>query len=381
MHRACSKRCSALAAAEVVIDTMALVESVNLGQEYEGRYALRNTTLKIDAGEVFALIGPTGAGKTTLLRLLGLLELPASGQIYFDGIDVTHSRRHRLDARRRMSFVQQKPIVFSMSVYDNVTCGLKWRHEKKGVIRSKVESALESVGMVEYKNRSAKTLSGGETQRVAIARALVTEPEVLLLDEPTANLDPASISRIEEILAHIIHERRTTVVMATHDMFQGQRLAGRIGVLVNGEMLQIGSPSEVFWSPKSREVAEFVGMENILCGVVVEKDDDLVTIDVNGNAIQAISHHTVGDKVYALVRPEDITFTLSKETSTARNVFGGGITRLAPVGPLIRIEMDCGFPLLGVVTRRSAQELGLTTGKQVYASFKATAIHIIKRLN
>ena len=377
MHRACSKRCSALAAAEVVIDTMALVEIINLGQKYEGRHVLRNTTLRVDAGEVFALIGPTGAGKTTLLRLLGLLELPASGQIYFDGIDVTHSRHHRLDARRRMSFVQQKPIVFSMSVYDNVTCGLKWRHEKKEVIRSKVESALESVGMAEYKNRSAKTLSGGETQRVAIARALVIEPEVLILDEPTANLDPVSISRIEEILEQIIRERRTTIVMATHDMFQGQRLAGRIGVLINGEMLQVGSHNEVFWSPENADVANFVGMENILAGLVLKQDDGLIDVDLGGNIIQGMAGNAVGDKVSVLVRPEDVTLSLAKETTSARNILIGSISRTVSVGPLVRTELDCGFPLIALVTRRSAQELELSVGKQIYASFKATATHVI----
>jgi tungstate transport system ATP-binding protein len=360
---------------------MALIKVVNLGQEYEGKFVLKGINLEVDRGEVFALIGPTGAGKTTLLRLLDLLELPASGQVYFDGVDVTHAGHHRLEARRRMSFVQQKPIVFSMNVYDNVACGLKWRHEKKEAIRHRVDSALELVGMIDYKNRSAKTLSGGETQRVAIARALVTEPEVLLLDEPTANLDPVSVSRMEDILAQIISEQRITVLMATHDMSQGQRIAGKIGMLVNGEMLQIGSPNEIFCSPNSREVAEFVGVENILPGVVAGKDNDLTVINVDGNTIQAISGYAIGDKVYALIRPEDITFTLSKEASSARNIFEGKISRMTSVGPLVRLEVDCDLPLLGVITKRSAQELDLTIGTHVYASFKATAIHIIKRLN
>jgi tungstate transport system ATP-binding protein len=358
---------------------MALLETVNLGQEYDGRYVLKEVSLKVNRGEVFALIGPTGAGKTTLLRLLDFLELPTKGSIYFDGVDVTHSRRHRLEARRRMSFVQQKPIVFTTSVYENVACGLRWRHERNKIIRHKVEGALELVGMAGYKNKNAKALSGGETQRVAIARALVTEPEMLLLDEPTANLDPISTGKVEEVLAHIVREHKMTVLMATHDMSQGQRLASRIGVLIDGKVLQVGTPHEAFSSPISREVAEFVGVENILGGIVIEKDDNLATIEVNGNAIQAISDYGVGDRVYALIRPEDITFTLARGTSSARNVFEGKITRITPVGPLIRIEMDCGFPLLGVVTKRAAQELDLTIGKQVCASFKATAIHTIKR--
>ncbi len=358
---------------------MALVDIVNLRHEYDGQYVLKDISLKIERGEVFAFIGPTGAGKTTLLRLLDLLEVPSSGSIYFDGRDVTRTRHERLEARRRMSFVQQKPIVFTMSVYNNVGCGLRWRRERGEAIRQKVENALGLVGMADYRDRDARTLSGGEMQRVAIARALVTEPEVLFLDEPTANLDPVSTSKVEEVLAHIIRRQGATVVMATHDMSQGQRLAGRIGVLKNGEILQVGSPNEIFSSPKSKEVAEFVGIENILGGVVVEREDNLVTIEVAGVTIQAVSGYAVGDKVYALIRPEDITFTLSKDNSSARNVFRGRITRVTPVGPLVRIEVDCGFPLLGVVTRRSAQELDFAVGREVYASFKATAIHAIKR--
>jgi len=166
--------------------------------------------------------------------------------------------------------------------------------------------------------------------------------------------------------------------MATHDMSQGQRLADMIGVLMNGEILQTGSPSEIFCSPSNKEVAEFVGVENILSGIISQKDGDLVAIDVNGATIEAISEFSVGDKVYVIIRPEDITFTLAKETSSARNMFQGEIARMTTVGQLARIEVDCGFPLLGVVTKRSAEELNFNLGKKIYASFKATAVHVIK---
>lgn len=358
---------------------MALIKTINLGQQYQEQNVLREISLAVNRGEVLALIGPTGAGKTTLLRLLDLLETPTSGNIYFDGVDVTRSSSNRLEARRRMSFVQQKPIVFTMNVYDNVACGLKWRQVKNNVIRQKVGDVLKMVEMTAYQNRNAKTLSGGETQRLAIARALITDPEVLFLDEPTANLDPVSITKVEEVLAHIIHERKTTVVIATHDMSQGQRLAGSIGVLMNGKILQIGTPNEIFCLPRSREVAEFVGIENILRGIVTERDDKLATIDINGNQIQAISDFAVSDQVYVVIRPEDITFTLTRDTSSARNVFRGRITRMTPVGPLVRIEVYCGFSLLGVVTKKSTEELGLSIDREIYASFKATAIHTIRR--
>jgi tungstate transport system ATP-binding protein len=362
---------------------MTLLEASELSKEYEGHTILGGISIAIKEGEAFALIGPTGSGKTTLIRMLDLLEEPTSGRIYFDGVDVTHDKHARLEARRRMSYVQQKPVVFTMNVYDSIACGLKWRHEKTNLIKRKVDAALELVGMSEYGNRNAKTLSGGETQRVAIARALVTEPEILFLDEPTANLDPISTSKVEQVLHDVIREKKVAIVMATHDMVQGQQLASRIGVLLDGELMQVGSPSEIFSSPKSQRVAEFVGIENMLPGKIIEHEDNLLTIDVGGGSIQAVSDHLMGDEiggdVYVLVRPEDITFSLSSNLTSARNLFRGAITRLTPVGPLVRLEIDCGFPLFGLVTRSSASDLGLEIGKEVYASFKVTATHVIRR--
>jgi len=361
--------------------SMALIETVNISQKYGKQEIIKNISLKVEQGEVLALIGPTGAGKTTLLRLLDLLELPASGHIYFDGEEVNSSKKLRLQARRRMSFVLQKPVVFNMSVRDNIACALKWRKEKEPAISRRVDSVLELVGMTGYSSRTARTLSGGETQLVAIARALAVTPEVLFLDEPTANLDPVSAARVEEVLAHIIGQQKTTLVMATHDMSQGQRLAGRIGVIINGELLQTGSPSDIFSTPQDTRVAELVGIGNILSGVIANRDNELVTIDVGGGLIQAISEHGIGAEVHALIRPEDVTLSPHHDTTSARNTFEGRITRVFPVGALVRVELDCGFPLLAVVTRRSAQDLNLAADKKVYASFKATAVHVIKRWN
>ncbi|TES84714.1 MAG: ABC transporter ATP-binding protein [Dehalococcoidia bacterium] len=360
---------------------MALIETLNIGQKYGGQDVLKDVSLDIEAGEVFALIGPTGAGKTTLLRLLDLLETPAAGSIRFDGRDVTANKSLRLKARRRMAFVLQKPVVFNMSVYDNVACGLKWRKEKEPALRQRVNQALELSGMAQYAKRNARTLSGGETQRVAIARALAIAPEVLFLDEPTANLDPVSTAKIEEVLAHIIAEGKTTVVMATHNMSQGQRLAGRIGVMMNGRLLQMGSPGDIFSTPGNKEVAEFVGVDNILSGVIVNRDEELVTIDVNGALIQAISDYPIGAEVHALIRPEDVTLALHKDASSARNTFEGSIAKTFPIGALVRVEVACGFPLFAVVTKRSAEDLDLAVDKKIYATFKATAVHIIKRWN
>ena len=358
---------------------MSLIEIVGLYQRYGEREILKNINISIDKGEVFALIGPTGAGKTTLLRLINSLDAPASGKIYLNGIDVNEPGRVGLEVRRKMAFVLQKPVVFNTSVYENIACGLKWRGVKKTNIQKKVNGILEMVSLSACKNRNARTLSGGEAQRVAIARAIATEPQVLLLDEPTANLDPISASRIEELITNIIHQHDTTIIMATHDMPHGQRLADRIGVLINGEIIQTGRGGEVFTMPRSRAVAEFVGAENIIDGVTKANEDGIATIDIGGINIEAVSDCPVGEKVSVCIRPEDITLHLAKSTSSARNSFAGEVTRVTLFGPLTRAVIDCGTWLVALVTKKSAEELGLKSGRGIYASFKATAVHIIRK--
>ena len=358
---------------------MALIETVDLCQRFGEREILKDINLRVDRGEVFALIGPTGSGKTTLLRLIGLLDKPTSGRVFFNGTDITESGSKRLEIRRKIAFVLQKPVVFNMSVYDNIACGLKWRQAGKDVIREKVSGILEMVSLSTDKNRNARTLSGGEVQRVAIARAIAIEPEVLLLDEPTANLDPISAAKIEELIANITRQYDTTIIMATHDMSQGQRLASTAGVLLNGEIRQTGDWTEVFHSPRNREVADFVGVENIIDGVIVSSEDRVVNIDVGGNLIEAISDFPAGEKVYACIRPEEITLSLSRTSTSARNTFGGEVKRVVSTGSLTRVEIDCGFSLVALVTRRSAEALGLEKGKTVYAAFKATGVHVLNR--
>ncbi len=357
---------------------MSLIETRNLWQRRGERDILKDINLRVERGEVLALIGPTGAGKTTLLRLLNLLDEPSAGKLLFDGRDMAASAAVRLEARRRMAFILQKPVAFNASVYDNVAYGLRWRRLDGGSVRKKVEGILNEIDLSAYSGRNARTLSGGEMQRVAIARAVVTEPEVLLLDEPTANLDPNSASRIEELITDVIKRRVTTVVMATHDMAQGQRLADRIGVLMNGGMAQLGSSREVFAAPGSRAVAQFVGVENIIDGVVVASEEQVVRVDTGGGIIEAVADYAVGERVSACVRPEDITLVLARVSSSARNSFAGTINRVVSMGPLARVAVDCGFPLVALITRRSAEELGLDRGKQVYATFKATAVHVIR---
>ena len=340
---------------------------------------LRDISLGVERGEVFVTIGPSGSGKTTLMRLVGLLEKPTAGHIYFDGYQVNNSESARLGIRRRMAMVSQKPAVFNASVFENVAYGLKVRKESGSRLHRKVGDVLETVGLSGYEKRHARTLSGGEMQRVALARAIVIEPELLLLDEPTANLDPVSTSHIENLVTDVIKKSSMTVMMNTHDMFQGQRLADRMGVLIGGEMMQTGDIRQIFNAPQSRKIAEFVGVENMLGGMIVTNEEGLATVDVGGVKVGALSKLNVGTEVYACIRPEEITLVKAKDLTSARNTFSGEITRIVVFGPFARVEIYCGFPLVSLITKKSAEEMNLQTGDRIYASFKATGVHIIKK--
>ncbi len=358
---------------------MAFIEVKELSYIAKEKVILQDINLGIERGEFLVLIGPTGAGKTTLIKLLDFLEKPSTGTITYDSALIGLSERERLIARRRMAFVQQKPLPFNMNVFDNVAAGLRWRGVRMAEIKPKVKAILERVGLGDKLLQSARTLSGGEMQRVAIARSIVTDPEVLYLDEPTANLDPVSSLKIEEVLGQIIRESRTTVVMSTHDMSQGQRLAKRIGVMIDGHLLQVGQPAAIFTNPESQKVAEFVGMDNIWPGLVEDVKEGVLYVRINGHTTQVIGAFQPGEAVNVLIRPEEITLTTSQTTSSARNVFKGKVVSLGYQGPLVRVRLDCGFPVLSLITRRSMEEMGLVAGAELYAGFKATAARVIKR--
>lgn len=354
---------------------MSIIETRDLSHGYGHTAVLKNINITIDSGETLGIIGPSGAGKSTLIRVLDLLETPAAGEIIINGEKAeTHSQR--LALRRRMSFVHQKPLVFASSVFENVAQPLRWRGLNNDKIKSRVMDSLAMVNLQDYASRQAKTLSGGETQRVALARALASEPEVLFLDEPTANLDPNSTTAVENLVTDIIKQHRLTVVMTTHDLAQGQRLSDRIGVLVAGELLQLGKADDIFMAPSCRTVAEFIGVENIWNGEITAADNGLFTASVSGLPVQAVGNFQPGDIVDLFIRPEDVVISISDDRTSARNHFTGTITRLSLVNPLVRLELDCGgLKLMALVTRQAATELELAIGKQVFAKLKATAIH------
>ncbi len=235
----------------------AFLEIDGLGKRYGSAEILKDICLTVKRGEVLALIGPTGSGKTTLLRLVNLLEEASLGRILIEGRETAaFSKKDKLLARRRMAMVFQKPVMFKAKVADNVSFGLKMRGRDDS---RKMEEALAAVGLSGYENRDANTLSGGEMQRIALARALVLEPELLILDEPTANLDPKSAEAIDRLLQDLATGKKTTVILATHNMRECLKLASIVAVLQAGRLTAVGKPEEIF---RSRDL-----MDSLSCGI------------------------------------------------------------------------------------------------------------------
>ena len=341
---------------------------------------LESVNLEIQRGEIFAFIGPSGSGKTTVLRLIDLLDTPTTGTIFIDGTDTAASNAVRLSIRRRMAMVFQKPAVLNTTVAGNVAFGLKFRAVEKSEIESRVHEALDIVGLLHLADRKAVTLSGGEMQRVAIARALVTRPEVLLLDEPTANLDPVNTDLIEKLILAIHKKFQTTIILSTHDMIQGQRLADRMGVIINGRIAQVGSIHDIFYRPQGKDIARFVGIDTILNGVVESNEEGLAKILVGKTIFEVISPCKPGTRVALFIRPEEVTIALKDgdlPKTSVRNQMTGTIRKMVPFGPFVRTTIDFGSHLTALVTRRSADELSLAVGMPVIAGIKATAIHVL----
>ena len=357
-----------------------MIEITHLSLRLGEKEILRDINLRIRKGEIFTLIGPSGSGKTTLIRLIDLLEFPTAGTIFFDGQDTATSEAGRLAFRRRMGMVFQKPAVLNTTVAGNVAFGLKFRGVTGTEQEERVNNALRLVGLAEFGPRRALTLSGGEMQRVALARAMVTEPEVLLLDEPTANLDPVSAELIEDLILKINKEFRTTIILSTHDMIQGQRLADRIGVIMNGNLVQTGTSTEIFYQPMGRDIARFVGIDAITGGIVVENSGGHALVRVKGTCIEALTDIAAERRVSLYIRPEEVTLTPADtlpRKSSVRNQIPGRITKMVPSGPFIRVTVDCTIPITALITRRSCTELGLAVGSLVTAGVKATAIHVL----
>jgi len=333
----------------------------------------------IQAERSLALIGPNGTGKSTLLlTLAGLLPF-SSGQLFFEGNPVC-DRASLSHLRRNAAVVFQEPLLLNETVHQNVALGLKFRHVNSHEIKKRVEEALDYFGVTHLAVRSAKTLSGGEAKRVSLARAFALKPRLILLDEAFTSLDPPSKEAIIDDLRHILDETKITAILALHDREETLRLAQNVAVMQNGRIVQFGATAQVFNRPNDEFVANFVGTESILEGLVQNSAGGLMGIVVGGKLIEAAGSFPSGQKVYCCLRPEHITISLACPGKTsARNIFEAKIKKIIRQAFFYKVLLDCGFPLVAYITVPSCDDLGICEEATVTASFKATSVHVIRR--
>ncbi|MEO8307279.1 MAG: polyamine ABC transporter ATP-binding protein [Pseudomonadota bacterium] len=305
--------------------------------------AVSNVSLKIYKGEIFCLLGGSGCGKSTLLRMLAGFEEPSSGQIFLDGQDMADIPPYE----RPVNMMFQSYALFPhMSVEKNVSFGLEQERLPRAEIASRVAAMLDIVKLTEYAQRKPHQLSGGQRQRVALARALVKRPKLLLLDEPLGALDRKLREHTQFELINIQEQLGVTFIVVTHDQEEAMTLASRIGVMNRGEIVQIGTPTEIYEFPSTKFVADFIGSANMFEGSLIEDLPDRVRIESAELGSVIYVDHGISAApsavVWAAIRPEKISIQRTPPAQTHENCVRGMVKEIAYMGDvsvyLVRID-------------------------------------------
>ncbi len=350
-----------------------LIELTNVSKRFNDKSVLDNINLQVQEGEILALLGPNGSGKSTLLKVLALLLPTDGGEIKFLGAKVTGRNLELL--RLQSTLVFQKTLLLNTNVFNNVAYGLKIRKMPKDKIAQEVQRALKLVKLEGFEKRSAKKLSVGEQQRVSMARALVLQTKLLLLDEPTANLDPKNAAIIEEVIAAVNQQLKITIVMATHNMFQAESLPTRIALINEGRITEVGAPSEIF-GKISKNLASFAAVDNTFSGTAKNSGEGISIIDL-GNEILVEATTDKSGEIRFFISPHDIILSKTKVISSARNVLKGKISSISDLNSLVKLTVDIGKPFTVQITKRSFAEMNLNLGTEVFIAFKASSVQIL----
>ncbi|NML31047.1 polyamine ABC transporter ATP-binding protein [Paraburkholderia sp. G-4-1-8] len=352
------------------------IQIVDVVKKFGETVAVKGVNLSVKKGELFALLGSSGCGKSTLLRMMAGLETVTSGKILIDGEDLAQLPPYR----RPVNMMFQSYALFPhMTVEANVAFGLKQEGVPKAELKERVANALELVQMSRFAKRKPHQLSGGQQQRVALARSLVKRPKLLLLDEPMSALDKQIRQRTQIELVNILDQVGVTCMMVTHDQEEAMTMADRLAVMSEGQIVQLGTPHEVYEYPNSRFSAEFIGSTNLFDGHTVEDEPDHVFIETPDLPCRLHVNHGItgplGMPVTISVRPERIALT-RKPPEGAYNWGKGVVTNIAYMGgySLYHVKLDGGKTVIANVTSLVLTEIDPPTwGDEVYVRWSASA--------
>jgi len=314
--------------------------------------------------------------KTLFLELRAGIYVPDEGTVTLGGVDVTQLPPER----RNVGFLYQDYSLFPH--YDarkNISYGLDVRKTPRDQRDARVDELIDKLSIRHLEHRDVTTMSGGEQQKVGLARALAPRPGILLLDEPFSALDESTKAGLMGEMRVVHRSEKVTVVHVTHSQEEAMVMADRIGIMMGGRIVQVGTPEEIFYKPQSTEVAAFVKIENIWCGTVSEASSECATVDLGGVSIVAPPDGlSPGDAVRVMLRPEDVIIG-APSGGSARNKLSGTVSSIEPRGFYSHVRVDCGIMVTAAVTRQSMELLGLAPGTQTEVVFKLTALHVINQ--
>jgi molybdate transport system ATP-binding protein len=334
-----------------------------------------------DEFSITVLLGPSGCGKTTVLRCLAGLDRPQTGSIHCGAqvwCDVARAI-HRPPRQRQIGYLFQEYALFPhLTVWHNVQYGL--RKLPRAERQATTTQLLKAFDIWDLRQRYPSQISGGQQQRVALARTVAIKPRLLLLDEPLAALDPALREQMRRELRTLLRQFSIPTILVTHDRLEAMTLADRVIVMSHGEIRQIGSVPTVFSQPADLNVAQLVGVETVHAAEILSITDGVARIQIGDVIVSAVCRESTGREGFACIRGEDVILEHQPVTGTSlRNHLPARVTQVQPEGPLVRVSLDCGFPLTALITRSAASELELTVGKRLFAGLKSSAIHLILR--
>ncbi len=333
--------------------------------------AVKGVSLDIEKGELVTLLGPSGCGKTTVLRMIAGFEFPTAGKIFLDGKEINMLPPNQ----REMSMVFQSYAIFPhLNVIENISYGLKVMRLPKHEVDSRTKRIIELVQLEGMEKRAPNQMSGGQQQRVALARALVMEPKVLLMDEPLSNLDAKLREQMRTEIRRIQKELGITSVYVTHDQLEAMTLSDRVVVMNEGLIMQVGTPAQIYRTPNSRFVADFIGRANFVEGKVEEQKNNVLTVSALGRQISLPNvreQYARGKTVTLVLRPEMI------KVGEKNGKFNGTIRRASYLGDSIDYDVEVGGHLLTVVENDPLVVEMFPEGKEVGVTFSEPCIHII----
>ena len=346
---------------------MLVVKDLHL---YLGEFNLRGVSLNVPSGKYMVVLGPSGAGKTLLLECIAGLRKPTKGRIIIDDVDVTNLPPEK----RGLAYVPQDYALWPhMSAYDNIAYPLRCRRVPKVEIHRQVKWIAEELGISHLLHRKPPSLSSGEQQRVALARALVWNPKAILLDEPTASLNPSLRHTAWRLLRKLYSKLGFTAIHVTHDLAEASALANIAAFMYDGKIIKQGSLDEIL---STKEASMYLGDVNIYRGRVIDVHEGVIVANVNGEHMAMVANANVGEEIVFMLRPEEVILTTSKTHTSARNVMMAHVENIEPRGPLFLVEVrtERGLKIKAYITKASLEYLGSSKGREVYVMFKASSI-------